>query len=179
MKWMFAFAFAVGIVTLPASGAVDKLVPVTPAGGFKISFLNPEKSAVYVTGTWVIVGELIADPINLSKIRCIKEDRVCKEIWAYIYDNKQLDFDENEWTITNWTKNEITASDDSSACRSLTLTINFATNEVIKVTRNGGTVPEACRAAISIVKPLAKPTISRLVSPYDAMKADPRSSAFK
>src|SRR3990167_9923001 len=132
------------------------------------------RSGGYVSaeGTWIIVGENIAYPIQISKIRCIKDEKTCIEANAYIAtfgdNSRMLNVELEDYYITKWDDEEVTA-DTSGGCRVATLIINTKQKEVSSITRNYNESECEIIPGKSIPK-LEKPRVSRLVGGYDVSK---------
>lgn len=152
-----------------------------------------EKPSVYrgygyvsAEGTWTIIDENIAYPIQISKIRCIKAEKVCIEANSYVAtfndNSKMLYVEIEDYYITKWNDEEVTA-DTSGGCRVATLIINTKEKEVTSITRNYN--ESACEITPGKSFPkLDKPRISRLVGgyeisrDYDLKQGEKRSKAF-
>jgi hypothetical protein len=162
-------AIVVSLISVTASG---KPPDITPLATFMITEVQ-NSSIVSVRGTWTIPdartpGERIADPINAVHIWCQKSTHECFEAFARVQDGDFLSAELIPYDVTSWRKQEITA-ETSGLCAISTLTINLVTQEVYRITRNGGASPNGCKS-MSTWKPLKKPTIEKLVSGLDATK---------
>jgi hypothetical protein len=143
---------------------------VTPGTAFMII---QAEGLVGATGTWIIPdaktpAEHIADPINAVRIQCQRSTHQCLEAWARVQGGL-LSTELTSYDVTAWNKQEITA-ETAALCATTLLTINFATNEVWRITRNGGVSADGCKSMTSIWKPFKKPVLEKLVSGLDAMK---------
>ena len=85
-------------------------------------------------GTWEIVGEQIADPINTVQIQCVKSTRTCEEYVASIAsvgESHYLHLEPSSYQVLRWSSNEILAENDAeTSCRHVLLRLNQSTNEV-------------------------------------------------
>lgn len=127
---------------------------------------------ISVEGTWTLVDDVIAYPINTSKIVCVRDDKECQVSQAYVTvpsieddsDSYSLFLDTTTYRIVSWTKSEVIAR-DSGFCRTTLLTINSNSNEVLEVTRNNET--KECREGHLTAPSLDKPRIARLVPGFN------------
>jgi len=106
--------------------------------------------------------------LNTVHIWCQKSTHQCFEAFARVLDGVYLTAELNPYDVTAWTKQEITA-ETGGRCATSTLTINLVTQEVYRITRNGGASPNGCKRMPGWT-PLKKPVIEKLVSGLDAMK---------
>src|SRR5262249_22629023 len=104
------------------------------------------------------------------QIWCEKVIQKCFEALARVQEGQFLSADLEPYDITSWTKQEI-AAETGALCATSVLTINLATQEVYRITRNGGVSQEGCKK-LSHWTPLKKPVIEKLVDGLDAVKAD-------
>lgn len=124
-----------------------------------------------VTGTFVILDEKIAYPINYAEVTCYKSDGYCKveqlfltipkdDAWSQNYHVRQ--FDPEYYNITSWTKDAVDAVPDesSTACRTTTMNLNFATEEFYQITRNTG---RECDVLGTAMPKLERPRVSQIV----------------
>jgi hypothetical protein len=120
-------------------------------------------------GTWVIEGDEIAHPLNVTTIKCYRNFRYCFQIDIEIDDTGSsgnrhsgpytLFAYDSLLPIMSWTDQEIVL-ENNAACRNNTITINAKAKEVYEVSRNNGENREGCTIA-----PLEKPRILKLVNP--------------
>jgi hypothetical protein len=171
VKAKITAAIAASLIYIVASEAKSpsEIVPLTTLMITEVQ----NGSLVSVRGTWTIPearthGESIADPINAVHIWCQKSTHECFEAYARVQNGEYLTAELNPYDVTAWTKQEITA-ETSGLCATSTVTINLLTQEVYRITRNGGASPNGCKG-MSTWAPLKKPTIEKLVSGVDAMK---------
>ena len=179
------------VVMLVVAG-LQSFLCSTPASAVKPNIMIPANAfmvlnsgdVVAATGTWIIPdaatpGGLIADPVNSVRIECVKSAKVCYEAIAIVTDGESPDkfhgllANLNGYDVTTWTAQEVTA-ETAALCATTTLTINLLTEEVFRITRNGGLSPNGCKAMPSW-KPFKKPAIEKLVTGLDALNADPRT----
>jgi hypothetical protein len=165
-----AAAIAASLVNIIAA-ASDKTPAVVPSTVFLITEI---KDIVSVRGTWTIPdaktpGERIADPVNAVQIWCEKPLHKCFEALARVQYGDLLSAEVVPYDVTGWTKQEITA-ETGALCATSVLTINIVSQEVFRITRNGGLSQEACNKLAW--RPLKRPVIEKLVSGVDAMTAD-------
>ncbi len=85
-----------------------------------------------------------------------------------------LDVELTDYIVTSWTKQEVVA-ETAALCASTTLTINLLTEEVFRITRNGGISPEGCKM-LSGWKPFKKPVVEKMVDGTKAMFEDSRTA---
>jgi hypothetical protein len=172
---------AIGALIISMAACSSPPDIVTPLTTFVITDAG---DAVITSGTWTIpdastAGDRIADPINGVKIWCGKSTQRCFEAVATLLHGadrdkaKYLDADLVEYGVTSWSSKEITAETEA-LCVTTVLTINIATNEVFKISRNGGASADGCKNMTSW-HPLKKPVVAKLVDGVEAMKADPRT----
>jgi hypothetical protein len=166
MKANIVVAIVGSLVGITASGKQPDVVAST------IFMITEIKDFVTVSGTWTIPdartpGEKIADPINAVKIWCQKTTSQCFEAFGRVQYANSLSVDLIPYDVTSWTKQEITA-ETGALCATSTLTINFLTKEVYRITRNGGASPNGCKD-MSAWEPLKKPVVEKLINGYDAI----------
>lgn len=143
----------------------DTAVSVSGFAGPKISTFRGFAS---VEGTWIIEGERIADPINTSKIRCLKARQECDLTQASVRIPKVeasdgtyfLSLFSRTYSVISWTKDEIRAQ-TSGKCRTTLLSLNLNSNEVFEVTSNNRN-RECLRDPLTLPA-LDKPRIARLI----------------
>ena len=129
-----------------------------------------------VQGTWTIIDDRIAFPLNKVSISCNREELRCEEKIINVQDkadyNSTLeDFgstifvntEEASYRIIDWSSDEIIAKPlpGEGGCRSTTLTLNFATEEFISTTTNRNTDQPECTKW-----KLEQPRISKIVNGY-------------
>jgi len=147
-------------------GEMQILVP-----GFGDLYIGKYPGYVSAEGSWILDGEEIAFPINLSKVICKQETKTClvisADVWTPPFDEgddaSQLSLDEEYYEIISWGKTEV-VSQNEGRCRKTIMTINTNSKEVIQVTHNNET--EMCdmgTADLFKVPKLKKPRIARLV----------------
>jgi hypothetical protein len=163
-------AIAALIIIFPVAAKTP--TDILPLAAFMITQVEKD-GIVTVRGAWTIPdartpGERIADPINAVHIWCQKSIHDCFEAFARVQDGEYLSAELTPYEITGWSKQEITA-ETSGLCATSTLTINLLTQEVYRITRNGGASPNGCKNMPGW-KPLKKPTIEKLVDGLEAMK---------
>jgi hypothetical protein len=168
VKGKIIAAIAASLISVIASGKPPAIMPLST---FMITEVQ-NGSIVSIRGTWTIPdartpGERIADPINAINIWCLKSTHQCFEALARVQ-GEYLSAELSPYDVTGWTKQEITA-ETSALCATSTLTINLLTQEVYRITRNGGTSPNGCKS-MTTWTPLKKPVVEKLVSGVDAMK---------
>jgi hypothetical protein len=169
LKAQITAAIAASLISVAASGEPPS--QIVPLATFMITEVK-EAGIVGVRGTWTIPdartpGERIADPINAVHIWCQKSAHQCFEAFARVQ-GEYLSAELNPYDVTAWSKQEITA-ETGGRCATSTLTINLVTQEVYRITRNGGASPNGCKSMPGW-KPLKKPVIEKLVDGLDAMK---------
>ena len=153
-------------VTLPQKVYANESPDIyTGRGGF-----------VAVSGTWRIVGDRIAAPVNVSDIRCRKSDSMCTEFTAELLLTHEGSGDERRpaeksyllhtdvayWDVVSWTDTEVIAVANGD-CRSTVLSLNIASNEVSQTTRNNSA--EGCDG----IGRLEAPRVSVLGPSWDLM----------
>lgn len=120
------------------------------------------------SGTWMIVGEKIAQPYNRVNIECYKRIGVCLQSEAYLDMSGSFAFvgrHTTEYEIIDWTSNQVTAkSGDYRSCRSTILTLTESSKETSMVTQNNNL--EACEIGEMSLE-LESPRITKLVSSFD------------
>lgn len=134
------------------------------------SYITEERASV--EGTFVILDDKIAYPVNHAEVECYRDAGYCKvmqmyldvpddDSWAQSY--HIFKFDPETYYISNWTKDTIDAEprQDPSACRTTTMNLNFATKEFYQITRNSG---RKCEVMGEVIPPLERPRISQIVN---------------
>jgi hypothetical protein len=76
-------------------------VPLTPLSFGRVHTESWDQGFVAADGTWTIDGESHAFPLNMSDIRCIKDEKSCYAAEARLSDN-YLVADLEFYKITNW-----------------------------------------------------------------------------
>jgi hypothetical protein len=117
--------------------------------GSKISSSSSDGDLIEIDGTWDILGEEEAFPINKSKLICSKKSMVCSDeyqrfVTHEVKFNKKLpissyytDSGTDYYSIISWDEEEIIAKlNADNACRSVVLTLNYKTDEVQQITTN-------------------------------------------
>ena len=125
------------------------------------------------TGTWEIIGENHAYPLNISEIICRDYSGInaaegqCIDTKTYVDDSFMAGFisegGEDEYKIVSWDDNQLIAS-ASGGCRNITLTLNFSTEEVTSVATNNneeGCSIEGLTGTVNL-PPLTTPRVSVL-----------------
>ena len=121
-----------------------------------------ENSYVSVTGVWTIDGpDQIADPINISRILCIRSENSCTDQRSWISTGRGLSAptlmeDQDFYQIVRWEGQHVQAEIESGGCR--TISLDIRPNAVTTVTRS----PPGCSSAID--PPVPVPRLGRLVS---------------
>lgn len=132
------------------------------------------RSFALASGTWEIIGENHAYPLNYSSFRCLNpenfgdDEGVCTEEATYVDDSSSFainiyDQAESEYRIVSWEEDQIVAV-MTGDCRNNTLTINASTEEVSLVTTNSnsaGCTVEGTSSSVTI-PPLSAPRVSVL-----------------
>ena len=107
-----------------------------------------ENNYIFVSGTWDIIGEDEAFPINKSVITCDKSTNKCIDEYERMLTHKTIrgikvpnsvyvsDSGKDEYEIVLWDDQEIIAKQSGSqnGCRSVKLNINHKTSDVQQVT---------------------------------------------
>lgn len=143
-----------------------------------------------IDGTFVILGEQIAYPVNYVKVRCDRAESQCrvdqvylalptKKSWVQTYHVQQ--FDPEYYTITNWSADAVDAvpAGTPGKCRTTTLNLNFRTKEFYEIARNTG---GDCEVMGTKLPKLEKPRISQIVDGKDVYEREfqqLQESAFK
>lgn len=133
-----------------------------------------DESIATVEGTFVIIDDKIAYPVNHTTVNCDRKQGECYVDQMYVqlpddngwggsnyYFSK---FDRVYYKITNWTKESIDATFvpilNDKPCRSTALNFNFATKEFYEIARNTGT---DCKVLDTVMPKLEKPRVSQIV----------------
>ena len=111
-----------------------------------------------------------AYPITKSRIRCDKQDGICRVFVADIVvprfgdtnDTYYLSTNIDTWDIDSWSSDKIIATQGSS-CRTTTMIMNSTTNEIVQTTTNASN--EDCDVLGTELPKLKRPTIARSVDP--------------
>lgn len=94
------------------------------------------------TGVWTIEGDdKIADPINISKIWCDRNENYCEDNRSYITSGvgRPVLMAQSEiYTITSWTADKVVAELANPDCRTIQLEISEREKSVTTVTRQQG-----------------------------------------
>lgn len=137
--------------------------------------VNGSDTYASAEGTWVLQGEDIAYPVNRSQIQCWRADGRCIVFTANLAlpGGRQDDAsgfllmtDVEYYDIVEWGRNQMQAR-TSSSCRQITLTVNWATEQVHTV------ATDISKEGCPMVGPLTKPRIATLES------GDPIEQFFK
>jgi hypothetical protein len=123
------------------------------------------KDLALATGTFIIEGDKIVPPLNITSFECFRQ-------WGYCYQS-DVDIDDTSGStyyvnpfhmllsIVSWNDEEVVANNEA-ICATTTTTINVKAKEVYQITRNNGN-----QSCTPIMPPLAKPQISKLVSGFN------------
>jgi hypothetical protein len=139
--------------------------------GFPKSFHSGiYESFASVTGTMILLDEEIADPINRHQVKCYKSTELCetrvlslvtptdnslRQVFTILEDAGPT------YKITRWESDSIEAiSTNPSACRVVSVALNFKTKEFYFITRNGS---NDCEVLGEKFPRLAKPRIAQIV----------------
>jgi hypothetical protein len=103
----------------------DKLLAAPPSlPPLSVITNSWDKGYVRATGTWIIVGERQAFPIQTSEITCWKPDGTCRETTAQLSDGNFLSIHSTLHDIERWDRHEIvTKPQESALCARYTLRI--------------------------------------------------------
>ena len=74
-----------------------------------------DKGYIQAIGTWTIVGDRQANPLQTSDIRCWQSRGICRETTATIMENNYLDIHVTESEIERWDQYELTTKPEGSA----------------------------------------------------------------
>ena len=132
------------------------------AGVYPMVFIHDDLATG--SGSWTLVHETIAFPVNTVQIRCWKREGICYETYAYVDvkdDPYYLHMMNETYYILQWGASDIIAESGSeSDCRRVTLRLNSAANEVTQTTTNN--TSEACNALGVVLPKLDAPRIAKL-----------------
>lgn len=157
------------ISTLERRAQIQKLSSVLVTKRFS-SYITSTSASI--KGTFIIVDDKIAWPINLTTVSCSKSEGYCTVDQTYIDVPDENSFSQNYalsqaipeyYRITNWTKDTIDAAPDADpdACRVTTMNLNFATKEFYQITRNA---TRECSTVLGVQFPrLDRPRIAQIV----------------
>ena len=150
---------------------------VVPLGSSSVSiyedWASAEASIVIDDGNDTYLQETdSAYPITHSKIRCDKQDGICRAFVADIVvprfgdsnNTYYLSTNIEIWDIDSWGGDKIIAS-RGSECRTTTMTMNSTTNEVVQITTNASN--ESCKILGTELPKLDRPTIATSVDPTE------------
>ncbi len=151
--------------------------PVYASGSGKPYIVGGVASA---QGTWVILGDDIAMPVNTSDIRCYRSRDMCFEFIVQLKTHEvqegdgrvpsspyYLYTDIETWEIIHWGEEEIVAR-GGGECRRTTMTMNSRSEEVTQVTRNAG---GSCDLGLASLPPLEQPRVAVLKDGFDVTYA--------
>ena len=135
------------------------------------TYLNATANLVIDDGNDIYLEETdSALPVTESQIRCYKNEGICNVFVADVviprfdefnntyYLNTNVDI----WNIDSWTKDKVVAS-QSSKCRSTTMTINGASEEIVQITTNSS--KEECEILGTTLPKLDRPRVVKSVDP--------------
>ena len=139
--------------------------------GFPRSFHSGiYESYASVTGTMILLDEEIAEPINRHQVKCYKSTEICETRVlslviptdkSFIQVFTMLENAGPTYKITRWDSDSIEAiSTNPSACRVVSVALNFKTEEFYFITRNGS---NDCEVLGEKFPRLAKPRIAQIV----------------
>ena len=157
---------------------------IMPLAGFgeELNLIRPISNFFQTEGTFYLIDDKIAYPVNKTQITCRKNYNNCEVIMAFVmlpYENDinnvfYLDLQIDNYEIIKWDNEDIIA-ETSSECRSTQLNINFNSNEVFEITRNNKT--DECKNTMlnqllesqgeESMPDLDKPRIAKLVPSND------------
>lgn len=142
------------------------------AGGLGTVYIYEGRAVA--EGSWILEGEQIADPVNTSRIECLKQTQTCTVIQADISvpglddenDAYYLNLSTTRYEIISWTNDEVIARGlgglIGTRCRTTLLTLNATSKEVYEITRNAN--EEGCSLdSLVSLPPLKAPRVARLV----------------
>lgn len=90
--------------------------PISP-GGFKhVNTGMWDQGYAAASGSWMMLNDRSAHPIQTSKIWCVKEQSVCYEALAKIVDNRYITSEFYSRDIASWSDKSISFIDKSSTC---------------------------------------------------------------
>lgn len=153
-----------------------------------------------IQGTFIIIDDQIAWPINHVRVKCYKNENHCQlnQIQLDIPDDKSwsqkytlLEQSTEYYAISRWEQDSIDANaqEFTGDCRTSAMNFNFKTKEFYQITRNAG---GDCETPFGSVPKLPKPRISQIVdgrniinetfdkiekAAYDALASDFRRKA--
>ncbi|ODS56472.1 MAG: hypothetical protein ABS36_08810 [Acidobacteria bacterium SCN 69-37] len=144
-----------GIVTFSEMGRLGELVDQLSAKSVTMptKFLSDSGDGIFVTGTWVMQGDQIADPLNANEILCDRSS--CTEHSARLIGGTTLMMDSRAFRVTRWTNEEVEAT-SGTACRIVRLLINRRTQQVSEIATDR--TSEGC----PVIGALGKPRVSTL-----------------
>ncbi|HEX4533415.1 MAG TPA: hypothetical protein VH000_04220 [Rhizomicrobium sp.] len=110
---IFVIVAGLFVLLIVLNGYVDSEVPISPESK---SFVKVPANGglVEIVGTWTrtdLIKDTIANPIQTSRIICIKSENRCTEAKAYISNNLLL-ADSVDYTIQSWTESAIILRND-------------------------------------------------------------------
>ena len=135
------------------------------------TYLDATASLVIDDGNDIYLQETDSSyPVTESQIRCYKSEGICN---VFVADVVIPRFDEAKntyylstnvdiWNIDSWTKDKVVAS-QSSKCRSTTMTINGASEEIVQITTNAS--KEECEVLGTTLPKLERPRVVKSVDP--------------
>jgi hypothetical protein len=133
-----------------------------------------------VTGTFKILDEQIAWPVNYAKVACYKSQSYCELLMMDLILPKESDWvrqysisqpNQDVFRVTRWDKHVIEAAPTSELgkCRTSTLSLNFKTKEFYQITKNAG---GDCDILGVKMPKLDKPRISQIVDGKDIVQQE-------
>jgi hypothetical protein len=182
-RWVTQFQHDIGepetgILTVAQMGTLMKRLNVVETSDVTVGLplgdkdgpqITLNKDYASATGTFIIEGDQIAEPLNITSFKCFRQ-------WGYCYQS-DVDLDEqivgsgyllssyqSLLAIVSWSDEEVVANNEA-LCATTTTTINAQAKEVYAITRNNGN--QSCG---KLMPPLAKPQISKLVSGFNVSR---------
>ena len=156
------------ISKLEQRAEIQRLSPVGFPGDFS-SYITDNSAAIQ--GTFVILDDKIAWPVNYVKVNCYKSDKYCEvsqivlifpndKSWSQTY--QVMDLGTEIYTITRWENGYIDAVSESGpdACRIVSLNYNFKAKEFFEITRNAD---HECTVLDTALPKLEKPRTAQIV----------------
>jgi hypothetical protein len=117
-----------GLIVMTTAAKLTE--PIMPIGGKNLFDGLWDKGTVSATGTWTMLNDRPADPIQVTQLRCYRETGLCFEASAKYSLGKYISAEFFPRVIESWTKDVITYSESSALCVVIHYTISRNSNQV-------------------------------------------------
>jgi len=141
---------SIGLIIASAVLAFTILIVLLEFGSTPIPLHNASLSAsfwdrghVIATGTWTMPNEQIADPIQSSEIRCVKQEGNCYEAIAKLSSEGYLTAELYTRAIASWTDSNISFVDQAT-CVKYVYTIDRKSEQIVGRRMRMNPLPPGC-----------------------------------